>query len=257
MKLLKIKITLIILILILICIGLFINPELQFKYYYWRLEKYRAQSSVKFSSSTTVHNDCGAFRKIVKGGEKNIPFIMEKIIEGDFFLHQAMDEITCIDIRKRYPNDIIRGEQGESKLWVKWWTGDTAFIRDSTFYNLCRDLKENKTLGGLRESMKKYGWLKKEKFKLETTYAGPQPPFLLDTLPGLLFSIVPEMPINDSSIIFIKIGINEEKKKTTTELTEDILYKYIWKDLENTKLDSLPIVSVNCWDKCNPKSVTK
>lgn len=80
----------------------FNKNEILFNINYRALEKHRSQSHVQFSSKTSDYNDCDAFRKIVKGGEKNIPFIMEKIVEGDFFLNQAMHEITGVDIINLY-----------------------------------------------------------------------------------------------------------------------------------------------------------
>ena len=92
-----------------------------FERLYRELQRYRRSWAVKVSSRTDVHNDCEAFRKIVARGEDFLPFIVEKIEEGDFFLNQAMMEITGVNVRALYPDEEVVGEQGTSRLWVRWW----------------------------------------------------------------------------------------------------------------------------------------
>ncbi len=88
---------------------------------YRKLQRYRRSWAVQISSRTEDHNDCEAFRKIVARGEDFLPFIVEKIEEGDFFLNQAMREITGVDVRAFYPDEKTVGEQSASRLWVRWW----------------------------------------------------------------------------------------------------------------------------------------
>lgn len=80
-------------------------------------------------SDIATYNDCEAFRNIVKGGNPNLPFIIEKLKSGDFFMNQAMSEITKVDIakvafekgwRKKGLEGMV-GAQGESIWWLKWW----------------------------------------------------------------------------------------------------------------------------------------
>ncbi|MCP3997914.1 MAG: hypothetical protein GY722_23065 [bacterium] len=89
---------------------------------YRKLQWYRRLSPlVQFSSRTGDYNDCEAFRKIVARGEDFLPFIVEKIEEGDFFLNQAMWEITGVNVRALYPDEKTVGERTVSRLWVRWW----------------------------------------------------------------------------------------------------------------------------------------
>ncbi len=88
---------------------------------YQELREYRQAPEVKFSSSTSDHNDCEAFREIVARGDEFLPRIVAEIEKGDFFLNQAMKEITGLNVLEIYPDEAIAGEQGISRLWVRWW----------------------------------------------------------------------------------------------------------------------------------------
>ncbi len=88
---------------------------------YAELEEYRETPSVSISSRTDDHNDCEAFREIVRRGDEFLPQIVEKIEEGDFFLNQAMEQITGINIREIFPDEPTLGEQDASLLWLRWW----------------------------------------------------------------------------------------------------------------------------------------
>jgi hypothetical protein len=96
------------------------NREEFYKYYSEILE-YRKRPEVQFSSITSDHNDCDAFRKIVERGEVFLPFIIDEIKKGDFFLNQAMGEITGFDIMSMPGAKEVGGEQDVSKLWIEWW----------------------------------------------------------------------------------------------------------------------------------------
>ncbi|MCP3998108.1 MAG: hypothetical protein GY722_24060 [bacterium] len=88
---------------------------------YAELEEYRETPPVSISSGIDDHNDCEAFREIVRRGDEFLPQIVEKIEEGDFFLNQAMEQITGIDIREIFPDEPTLGEQDASRLWLRWW----------------------------------------------------------------------------------------------------------------------------------------
>lgn len=92
-----------------------------FNWLYWKLQWFRRSSAVKISSRPEDHNDCEAFRRIVARGEDFLPFIVEKLEEGDFYLNQAMREITGVDVRALYPDEKTVGERSASRLWVRWW----------------------------------------------------------------------------------------------------------------------------------------
>ncbi len=88
---------------------------------YAELEEYRKSPAVMISSITSDHNDCEAFREIVRRGDEFLPQIVRKIEEGDFFLNEAMQKITDIDVREVYPGEPVVGEQCVSRLWIRWW----------------------------------------------------------------------------------------------------------------------------------------
>lgn len=93
----------------------------EFYKYYSELLEYRKRPEVRLSSITSDYNNCEAFRKIVERGKLYLPFIIEEIKKGDFFLNQAMYEITGFDIRTTSEAKEVMGEQDISKLWIKWW----------------------------------------------------------------------------------------------------------------------------------------
>lgn len=90
-----------------------------FESLYEDLQKH--QESVMMSSRTPDYLDCAAYRRIVERGEDFLPFIVEKIREGDFFLNQAMTEITEVDIQSYFPEEETLGEQDRSRQWLRWW----------------------------------------------------------------------------------------------------------------------------------------
>ena len=52
-----------------------------------------------------------------------MPFVVEKIREGDFHLNQAMREITGLLIWNEYDVDWEKfgDEISRSRMWVRWW----------------------------------------------------------------------------------------------------------------------------------------
>jgi len=96
----------------------------EFREYYTELLEYRKRPEIKMSSLASDYNNCEAFRRIVEKGEVFIPFIIEEIRNGDFFLNQAMAEITGVNITANLEPGEIHGEQGASKLWIDWWEGN-------------------------------------------------------------------------------------------------------------------------------------
>ena len=59
-----------------------------------------------------------------------MPLIVEKIEEGDFYLNQAMWEITGVNVRALYPDEKSVGERSISRLWVRWWEEKHGLRRD-------------------------------------------------------------------------------------------------------------------------------
>lgn len=88
---------------------------------YSELTAYRKRPEVIISSKTSDYNNCDAFKKIVQKGSPFLPYIIEKIQNGDFYLNQAMQEITGFDIHGITKSKRIVGEQRAAKLWVNWW----------------------------------------------------------------------------------------------------------------------------------------
>lgn len=77
---------------------------------------------ILFSSRPQDYINNGPYREIVELGRDALPFIIEKLEQGVFFLNQAVTEITgikmerIIDKERRFPS-----EQEKSRLLVKWW----------------------------------------------------------------------------------------------------------------------------------------
>jgi hypothetical protein len=88
---------------------------------YAELLEHRKRPEIRVSSRTPDYNACEAYRRIVARGAAALPFVIEKIGAGDFFLNQAMREITGLDIRSHYRDVPLLGEQDESALWLRWW----------------------------------------------------------------------------------------------------------------------------------------
>lgn len=97
------------------------TPKKEFYKLYSELLEYRKQPEVQLSSMTLTYNNCEAFRKIVEKGRFFLPFIIEEIKKGDFFLNQAMREITGFNMRTTPETKVASGEQDISKLWTEWW----------------------------------------------------------------------------------------------------------------------------------------
>ena len=89
---------------------------------YAELEAFRHDPRVSLQSSVQARNDCEAFRSIVREGRRFLPYVVEKVRGGDYFMNQAMAEITGVSIGEEYPNaQIERGDLSVSGLWVRWW----------------------------------------------------------------------------------------------------------------------------------------
>ncbi len=105
--------------------------DMSFDQLYAELEECRKSPAVMISSITSDHNDCEAFHEIVRRGDEFLPQIIKKVEEGDFFLNEAMQEITGIKIHEIYPDEPLVGEQSASRLWIRWWNSrDQASVTD-------------------------------------------------------------------------------------------------------------------------------
>ena len=85
-------------------------------------EKVIQDPKIRLSSRPQDYINNEPYREIVKLGRDALPFIIEKLEQGVFFLNQAVVEITGIKMEeiigkeRRFPS-----EQEKSRLLVKWW----------------------------------------------------------------------------------------------------------------------------------------
>jgi len=85
-------------------------------------EKLIQDPKIQLSSRPQDYIDNQPYREIVKLGSDALPFIIEKLERGVFFLNQAVLDITGVNMEeiiskdKRFPS-----EQEKSLLLIKWW----------------------------------------------------------------------------------------------------------------------------------------
>jgi len=104
------------------------SDKATFEGYYAQLLDFQKRPGVMIMNDMRSYVACDAYKNIVLGGAKYLPFVIEKIENGDFILNLAMTDITGIDVWVVYKNDYssmdikeTSGEQFISKLWVRWW----------------------------------------------------------------------------------------------------------------------------------------
>ena len=77
---------------------------------------------VQLSSRPQDYINNEPYREIVKLGKEALPFVIEKLEQGVFFLNQAVVDISGVRmeeiIGKEHP---FLSEQKKSNLIVKWW----------------------------------------------------------------------------------------------------------------------------------------
>ena len=85
-------------------------------------EKIIDDPKIRISSRPWDYINNQPYKAIVNLGEEALPFIMEKLEQGVFFLNQAVLDITGVKIErimgkeKRFPS-----EQEKSRLLIDWW----------------------------------------------------------------------------------------------------------------------------------------
>lgn len=85
-------------------------------------EKVIQDPKIQLSSRPQDYINNEPYREIVKLGREALPFIVEKLEQGVFFLSQAVVDIAGIEKEeiigkeRRFPS-----EQEKSALIVKWW----------------------------------------------------------------------------------------------------------------------------------------
>lgn len=83
-----------------------------------------------FNSNSTQFRTSENFKKIVSLGKNTVPFIIDKLSEGYFFLNHVIQEITRIDIKNLKEISFqILSEQDISKLWIEWWNTNKKFLK--------------------------------------------------------------------------------------------------------------------------------
>lgn len=85
-------------------------------------EKVIQDPKIQLSSRPQDYTNNEPYHEIVKLGKDVLPFIIEKLEEGVFFLNQAVVEISGIRMEdiigkeRRFPS-----EQEKSALLINWW----------------------------------------------------------------------------------------------------------------------------------------
>ena len=77
---------------------------------------------IQLSSRPQDYINNEPYREMVKLGKEALPFIIEKIEQGVFFLNQAVVDITGIKMEEIIGKEArFASEQLKSDLIVKWW----------------------------------------------------------------------------------------------------------------------------------------
>lgn len=77
---------------------------------------------VQFSSRPRDYIDNDPYREIVKLGRDALPFIIEKLKEGEFFLNQAVVDITSVNMAEIISEERrFASEQEKSTMLIEWW----------------------------------------------------------------------------------------------------------------------------------------
>ena len=77
---------------------------------------------IQLSSRPQDYIDNEPYRAIIELGKDALPFVIEKLEQGVFFLNQAVADIEGVRIeelispKKRFPS-----EQEKSELLIEWW----------------------------------------------------------------------------------------------------------------------------------------
>ena len=95
------------------------DVKAKFDKYYSEWKGYIQKPEIMVSSNTSDYINCDAYEKIVDLGKPALPYIMEKLAKGDFFLNEAAHRITKIDIIPK--GQPLASEQEEARFWLEWW----------------------------------------------------------------------------------------------------------------------------------------
>ena len=85
-------------------------------------EKIIQDPRIQLSSRPQDYIENEPYREIVKLGKEALPFVIEKLEKGVFFLNQAVVEISGIKIEEIMGSERrFASEQEKSSQLVKWW----------------------------------------------------------------------------------------------------------------------------------------
>jgi hypothetical protein len=94
----------------------------KFDFWFGQWEKTIRTPQIQLSSRPQDYRNNKPYREIINLGREVLPFVIEKVDQGVFFLNQAVVDI--IGIKMEDMVDKERGflsEQEKSTLLVKWW----------------------------------------------------------------------------------------------------------------------------------------
>jgi PAS domain-containing protein len=94
----------------------------KFDFWFGQWEKTVQTPQIRLSSRPQDYRNNEPYREIVNLGGEVLPFVIEKVQQGVFFLNQAVVEITGIKIEDMVGKE--RGflsEQQRSALLLTWW----------------------------------------------------------------------------------------------------------------------------------------
>jgi len=90
-------------------------------------EKYRAwqkhcnRLEIAIQSNSSYYINVPEYDALIAMGKPALPFLMEKLGAGEFFLNKAVEKITGIDLKAWKPDFRPVSEQDTSKVWLEWW----------------------------------------------------------------------------------------------------------------------------------------
>jgi len=100
--------------------------EFERHYREWR-DLIESTPRLRYSSKTTDFMDNEPFRRLVALGLPALPFIMAKVRDGDFFLNNAVFEITGLTTADVVPDaDETYPQQEIAQFLVEWWDRQTS-----------------------------------------------------------------------------------------------------------------------------------
>lgn len=103
-----------------------IQMKRKFVILYNQWQNYINKPEIKISSRSQDYTNCKPYKEIVKLGKPALPYLIEKLKEGEltlwkegqFFLWYAIRDITGVDLSKKYKSF---SEQEIAKKYIYWW----------------------------------------------------------------------------------------------------------------------------------------